>query len=98
MENTFVNYIEYMTKSYLNHKIDLSWNPDKENICWYVIFLILVMIHYSSKYLTTVKSRFYVKSRIYVENSDDQIQSLLNNVFQFYVISRFYDTFGADQQ
>ncbi len=43
-------------------------------------------------------SRFYVKSRIYVEMSDGQIQSLLNNVSQFYVISRFYDAFASDQQ
>ncbi len=53
--------------------------------------------------MNTVKSRFYVsrfyvKSRIYVEKSDDQIQSKLNNESQFYVISRFYDAFGADQQ
>ena len=43
-------------------------------------------------------SRFYVKSRIYVEKSDDQIQSLLNMVSQYYVISRFYNAFAADQQ
>ena len=30
--------------------------------------------------------------------SDDQIQNLLNNVSEFYVISRFYVAFGADLQ
>ena len=39
---------------------------------------------------STVKSRFYVKSQIYVEKYDDQIQNLLNKVSQYYVISRFY--------
>ena len=53
--------------------------------------------------LTTVKSRFYVsrfyvKIRIYVENSEDKNKSLLNSVSQFYVTSRFYDAFTADQQ
>ena len=46
-------------------------------------------------------SWFYIKSQIYVEKSDDQIQSCLNNVSQFsqfYIISRFYDAFATDQQ
>ena len=37
------------------------------------------------------------KYRIDVEKSDEKIQSLLNIVSQFYVISRFYDAFGVDQ-
>ncbi len=50
----------------------------------------------------TVKSRFYVsriyvKSRIYFEKSDDQIQNLLNKMSQFYVVSRFYVAFAPDQ-
>ena len=42
------------------------------------------------KKLQLFKSRFYVKSRIYVDKSDDQIQNLLEIVSQFYVISRFH--------
>ncbi len=41
------------------------------------------------KKLQLFKSRFYVKSRIYVDKSDDQIQNLLNILSQFYIISRF---------
>ena len=48
--------------------------------------------------INTVKFRFYV-FRFYVEKSDDQIQSFLNSVAQFfYAISRFYDAFAADQK
>ncbi len=43
-------------------------------------------------------SRFYVKSRIYVEKSDDQIKNLLNNMSQSCAISRFYVACDADQQ
>ena len=46
----------------------------------------------------TVKSRFYVKSQIYVAKSDDKISNLINIMSQFYVMSRFYVTFPTDQQ
>ena len=43
-------------------------------------------------------SWFYVTSRIYVENSDHQIQNLLNKYLNFKVISRFQVTFATYQQ
>ena len=47
--------------------------------------------------INKVKSRFYV-ARFHIKKSDDQIQNLLNNVSQFYVISRLNVAFPADQQ
>ena len=75
-----------------------------DNMKWYFHFS-KVSYYQQNIYSTvyTVKSRFYVsrfylKTRIYVEKYDDQIESLLNKVSQFYIISRFYDTVAADQQ
>ncbi len=42
--------------------------------------------------------RIYVKSLLYIEKFDDEIKNLLNNESPFYVISRFYIAFAADQQ
>ena len=45
---------------------------------------------------STVKSRFYVKSRIYIEQFDDIIERFLSILR--YTVSRFYDAFAADHQ
>ena len=77
------------------NKLKIDWHLNWDGIKAFVYSLIRKK---TTTTRSTVKSRFYDKSRIHIEKTADQIQILQNKVSQFYVMPQFYVASGVDQQ